>query len=133
MALAAIVWVVQGCTYLHHIQIGDIDNRPGYKLKPFDIKFSETGVSLDDIKAIAGALGAKDAAQGAEWMKYFQFGPKTGNPVYVENYAEDVIRRLHKQCKSGRITGLRSLRESRKYPVISGEIIKVTGYCMVKR
>ena len=43
-----------------------------------------------------------------------------------------MIAMLKAECPSGKLTGLMSVRESRKYPVISGEIVKVTGYCVTQ-
>ena len=59
----------------------------------------------------------------------FQMGPKTGNPVFNPAYSDNLILKLRTLCPSGRITGLTSIRETNKYPVISGEIVKLTGYC----
>jgi hypothetical protein len=118
---------------VHHVQFGDIDNTKGYKQVPIDVKVSETGVSLDDAKMIAGALGSSAGQENLKILGYFQMGPRTGNPVYVKNYTHSIATSVEDQCKSGRVTGLQSIRETRKYPVISGEIVRVTGYCMVKR
>jgi hypothetical protein len=125
--------LLAGCTFLHHAQIGDIDNSAGYRQVPFDIKLSETGVSLDDVKKVAEALGSREGQAGAEYLGYIQMGPRTGNPVYVERYAEELVQRIHSACPTGKVTGLVSIRESNKYPIISGEIVKVTGYCLKKR
>ncbi len=118
---------------VHHVQFGDIDNTKGYKQVPFDVKVSETGVSLDDARSIARALNGADADQAMQYLQMFQQGPRTGNPVYVKDYSSDLLVSIEKQCKSGRITGLQSVRETRKYPVISGEIVRVSGICLKKR
>jgi hypothetical protein len=72
----------------------------------------------------------QQAGQLSEIISMFQMGPRTGNLVFNDTYAEGILLNLYQACPSGRITGLMSIRETRKYPVISGEIIKVTGYCL---
>lgn len=125
-----------GCAILHHVQVGEIDNRAGVVAVPFEVKVSETGVDMGDVKNIARAFntkGGNDGGRLAEAVQYFQMGPKTGAPVYSDKYAEKMIYMIHQQCKDGKVTGLMSVRETRKYPVISGEIVKVTGYCLRNR
>lgn len=126
--------VLSGCAVLHHVQVGDIDNTTGKSKVPFDIKVSETGVSLQDVKAISRAAVGKEKSKEVEEIAniiaLFQMGPHTGNGVYVKDYARNLATEIVQKCPSGQVTGLMSIRETRKYPVISGEIIKVTGYCL---
>jgi hypothetical protein len=129
---------LSACAQLHHIQLSDIDNRKDSTLQPVDVKVSETGVNLHEAVDIQRAVlkdnkTADTAGKIAEMVALFQMGPRTGNPVYSPKYAEGIGRMLYKECPSGRLTGLMSIREARKYPVISGEIVKVTGYCMKPR
>lgn len=125
------------CAQLHHVQIGDISSYPQFVSKPFDIKISEVGINLDDATAISKTFLSKDSQQQAENIRaligLFQMGPVTGNPVYTKGYASGLIQVLYEKCPSGRITGLTSVRESRKYPVISGEIVHITGFCLLKK
>ena len=125
-----------GCAVLHHVQLGQIDNRAGTVAVPFEILMSETGVSVEEAGQIARATstGAGDAAAGiAGVIALFQMGPRTGLPVYNERYAEKLVYQIHEKCPSGRVTGLMSIREMRKYPVVSGEIVKLTGFCLKTR
>ncbi len=133
--LLAFLLVVAGCAQLHHIQIGDIDNRNPRKMKKIDVKVSETGVNLEEAARIIDAAGGDysddgPASQIAAIIGLFQMGPTTGNKVYNDTYARLIKEVLETQCKNGRLTGLASIREARKYPVISGEIVKITGYCI---
>ncbi len=125
------------CAQLHHVQIGEVVSHPDYVQKPFDIKISETGVNIDEAKNISKVFMNKDQQKDAENVAgifgLFQMGPRTGNPVYVKDYAKNLIQVLYEKCPSGKITGLMSVRESRKYPVVSGEIVKVTGYCLLRK
>jgi hypothetical protein len=50
--------------------------------------------------------------------------------VFVANYADHLEVKLKQQCPSGRITGVMGIRESREYPVIKGEIVKVKAFCL---
>lgn len=127
---------LSGCAFLHHVQVGQIDNRGDDVRVPFEIMMSETGVSTEEIGRIARASQTRagdDAAGVAGLVSLFQMGPRTGNIVYNERYAERLVYLIHEKCPSGRVTGLMSVREMRKYPVISGEIVKVTGYCVKAR
>jgi hypothetical protein len=130
----AMLTILTGCAALHSVQVGMIDNRGSDKenLVPFEIMVSETGVSLDDIKEIgkyAGGDLGNASNSAAETLSYFQMGPRTGNPIYNEKYAEGLQKQIFQKCPSGRVTALVSIRETMKYPVISGEIIKIRGLC----
>ncbi|MBK9322943.1 MAG: hypothetical protein IPM97_08370 [Bdellovibrionaceae bacterium] len=125
------------CAQLHHVQIGEVASHSGYVQKPFDIKISESGVNLGEAAEVSKILLNKDRQKDAEeivgLIGLFQMGPITGNPVYVKDYAKNLIQLIYEKCPSGKVTGLMSVRESRKYPVVSGEIVKVTGYCLVRK
>ena len=125
------------CAQLHHVQVGEIENRSGFVQKPFDIKISETGVSIQEAAGVAKVLSSKqtnqEIQQVANVIAMFQMGPRTGNPVYVKDYAKNLILLIYEKCPTGQVTGLTSVRESRKYPVVSGEIVKITGYCLLAR
>jgi hypothetical protein len=128
--LVAICLVGASCAVLHRVDIGDIDDTRENST-PFEIKVSEVGVNLDDARSIARHVAPK--GKGDDIMKtlqMFQMGPKTGNSVYVENYAEKLVYSINEKCPGGKITGLTTVRETRKYPVISGEIIKISGFCI---
>lgn len=128
---------LSGCAQLHHVQIGDVDNTAGFVKKPFDVKISETGINIQEAKGIAKAVLDKKGGEAAEKIAgivgLFQMGPRTGNPVYVKDYANGLVQVLYEKCPSGRITGVTSIRETRKYPVVSGEIVKITGYCLLPK
>lgn len=131
---AVLITAFSSCAILHHVQVGSIDNRTDQEtLVPFDIKLSEYGVSTEDIGRIAQATQSDALQSIAAVVSLFQFGPSTGNIVYNEKYAENLIQEIYAKCPTGHITGLISIREMRKYPVISGEIIKVTGFCKIPK
>src|SRR5690606_18957706 len=108
--LLMIPFALAGCLRLHHVQIGDIDQSPGYELRPFDIKVSETGVSIDEARQVADAFaGAQDSermGKAASIISMFQMGPRTGKNVYTDRYAEKMRELVLTECPSGRVTGL---------------------------
>ena len=129
--------LIEGCAVLHHAQIGNIDNSKGFVKKPFDIKVSEIGVNLEEVKQIGKAAMAKNTGKQFEQVmdviKLFQMGPSTGNPVFSKDYAKNLIQVVYEKCSSGRVTGLTSIRETNKYPAVSGEIVKITGFCLLPK
>lgn len=125
-----------GCAILHHIQLGQVDNRSGDVQIPFEIKMSEVGVSTDEIGRMArgtNSNGGDNLAGVAAIISLFQMGPRTGNPTYNPKFAEMLIYEIYQKCPSGKVTSLMSVREMRKYPAISGEIVKITGFCLKTR
>ncbi len=126
-----------GCAILHHVQIGEIDNRKIYQLTPVEIKASEMGIDLNDARGISKAVLNEKSGQQANdiltLVQLFQMGPTTGAPVYNLAYMYKIQKDLQSQCTDGFLTGIQGIRETRKYPVISGEIIKVKAYCARKR
>lgn len=128
--------MLYGCAFVHHVQVGQIDNRNSEALIPFEIMMSEVGISTEEIGAMAKATksnGGDKVSDLAAIISLFQFGPRTGNITYNQNYAERMVYEIYQKCPSGKVTGLMSIREMKKYPAISGEIVKVSGYCRKAR
>jgi hypothetical protein len=128
---------LSACAQLHHVQYGEIVSHPDYVQKPFEVLMSETGVNIQELKEASKLFMNERSGQAAEDLAgiigLFQMGPRTGNPVYVKDYAKNLIQVIYEKCPSGKVTGLASIRETRKYPVVSGEIVKVTGFCLIKK
>lgn len=122
-----------GCAQLHHVQLADIETGGSYK-KPIDVKVSEVGISLEEAgttaKLFTSGKHHKQMDTIQNIIALFQYGPKTGNPVFSDDYADELAAELYKQCPSGKMTGLTIIREARKYPIVSGEIVKILGYCL---
>lgn len=131
--------LLQGCAYVHHTQVGDVINSPNHVHIPFEILISETGVNIQEIGAIGNAAitdsnAANNIGSAALIISLFQMGPRTGNPIWTgDEYADKTYMALYEKCPSGQITGLHSTRETSKYPVVSGEVIKIRGYCLKKK
>ncbi len=120
---------------MHSTQLGEIDSRVVLKGRKFQVLVSETGFNLDEMAGILrhSTTHAGTQTQIAEVQAIiglFQMGPRTGNQVMNETYADNMIDLLRKECPKGRISGLMSIRETAKYPVISGEVVRLTGYCL---
>ena len=121
------------CAVLRHVQIGEVDNRS--KGQYFEVAVSEVGINTDEateiLKLTTRNYRTNDVMDGVNAIiQLFQMGPTTGNMVFNESYADTILEKIAKKCPNGTITGLASIRESNKYPVVSGEIVKVTGYCV---
>lgn len=128
--VVSITTMLTGCAVLHHVQLGDIDDRSRGKL--IDLKVSETGINLKEAAAIAKYAmrsKAREISAVENIVSAFQMGPRTGNMVFDEKYADQLVELLSATCASGKITNLMTVRESAKYPVVSGEIIKIKGTC----
>ena len=120
------------CARLHHAQVGEIDSSAVLEGNRFEIIISESGLNLDDAAEVAKLFAgsqSKEVDTIRDIIKLFQMGPSTGNPVFEEQYADVLFDVLNAECPDGQITGLVSIRESADYPVVSGEIIKLVGYC----
>jgi len=123
-----------GCSQLHHVHIGEIDQSQG-TLTPFTLKVNELG--FDAAKAAKiGADVAKSASTSEDLelvafiLAISNFGPKTGNPVYNDAYADQVLAEVIKVCPSKRLTGLTSVREATNAGPVSGEVVRINGYCI---
>ncbi len=132
LKLMALGILLSSCAIKHHVQVGDIERVPGKKLVPFKLLVSQTGVNLKEGASIISGITRDNgrASQAAEIISLFQMGPRTGQLVFNEKYADVVPKLITAKCPSGKVTGLLMLRETNKYPVVSGEIIKITGYCV---
>lgn len=136
LLLAGSALILDGCAVLHHVQLSDIDNRKAAHTHAVEVKVSETGIDLNDAKLISSvALSRQNSKELNEIMDIiglFQMGPRTGAPVYTIAYIKDVQKELKSQCANGTLTDIESIRETRKYPVISGEIVKVKALCVTR-
>lgn len=127
--------LLSSCAVLHSTQISDVDSNAVMKGKRFEILLSETGVNLQEATNIAQALTQDQKTRDDmkainDIIAMFQMGPRTGNMVFNDTYPDSVIPLLMQNCTSGKISGLMSIRETNKYPVVSGEIIRLVGYCL---
>ena len=124
----------QGCAVLHSAQVGDIDAQIVMEGKRFEIKIAELGVDIEGMGDLAKDLGKstrreEETNTAADLIRMSNMGPKTGYPVFRVDYSDALIDRIKEACPSGRVSGLVSVRESASYGLVSGEIVKLIGYC----
>jgi hypothetical protein len=121
------------CASLHNIQISEIDLTQG-EGKRFEVKKNAMGLNVSEAAGIAGAVSGTKAGRSAaktvsDVWKAITYGPKTGEVTFTDKYADDVPELVASSCSPNKMTGFVTARETNKYPVISGEIIRVIGYC----
>ena len=119
--------------------MGEIDSSKG-KLKRFEIMKSHLGITVSEgiIIADKGLKATKSIKSNqSDALKIIaliyelsNMGPRTGRQTYSDTYLDSLAGEILKKCPSGNITGLMSIREVAVYPVVSGEIGKIVGYCI---
>lgn len=134
-ALGVLLVSITGCASAHQIQISDVDSTRG-RLEAFQVQLNATGVSVKDGAAIAKALSSDpETKRKLDTLETIvaltQMGPKTGDPTLSGDWADSAARELLARCPSGRVTGVQTRRETMDYPVISGEIVTIKGYCVL--
>ena len=137
--------LLNACAFMHHTQVGDVDSDVVLTGQRFEVLVSEMGFDFEEAANIGanivdmgtvltkGKAGDKGGTlkKIQEMLALFQMGPKTGNTVFSPSYADKIFEILKAKCPDGRISGLTSIRETTKYPVVSGEIVKIIGYCKI--
>ena len=132
--MPCLFFMLNSCVILHRVQIGEIDNRSKWNKRKFEVIVTELGVNVKSIGKISKRITKKRRGEKlANIISLFQMGPRTGHPVYNQAYARSIYNKINRKCPSGRVTGLESVRETRSYEVVSGEGIRITGYCLTPR
>jgi hypothetical protein len=127
--------LIAACARLDHVQISDIDQRQG-QLQPISVKLSEAGIHMANLAHIGSELSSSVSTSEhldglKDILQLINMGPSTGNPVFSDTYAEQALQQLYAQCPTGKITGIRSIREANDYGVVSGEIIRLDAFCII--
>ncbi|MEZ9709088.1 hypothetical protein AB4254_10460 [Vibrio breoganii] len=125
---------VSACSQLHHVQLSDIDQTQG-ELSPIRIKVNEFGFDAAETARIGSEVVTSERASEnmeivATVLALMNMGPTTGNPVYNDAYADKIMQQVDAQCPSHNLTGLTSVRESTNFGTVSGEVVRVDGYCI---
>ncbi len=123
-----------GCTVLHHAQVGEVDSEIVMRGQRFEVLVSALGVDVDRAADLAKAFARTEEAESnidgvRDIVNSFQMGPKTGNVVFDDTFADGVFEKIRASCPSGRVSGLVAIRETADYDLVSGEFVKITGYC----
>lgn len=123
-----------GCVAMHSVQIGEVDGSIVHDGQRFEIKLSAIGFSPKEMGDIA-KIGA-NTKEGEETIdtiaglvELFQMGPRTGERVADPRFADRLQEEVFRRCPSGQISGLMTVRETADYPGLTGEIVKLVGYC----
>ena len=136
LVIGTYLLLTSGCAVLHKVQLTDVEgNSNGRRIS---IKVSENTVNIrevaDLVRRFGGASRSKTIGSpgnaSENYTGLFQFGPRTGTPVFNEFYVRDLAERLQEKCKKGRLANIVSMRESREYPVIKGEIVRIDARCL---
>jgi hypothetical protein len=133
--LISLMVLASGCAVLHRVNIASIDSKTVLEGHKFEVFASEVGVNVnetaDTAKVFTGSKKTQDDIEAIKnLINLFQMGPRTGNPIYNQFYADKLATHVMAKCPSGKISGLMSIRETADYKVASGEIVKITGYCL---
>ena len=127
-----------GCAVLHSAQLGDLEPIDQKNSQRISVKVSETTLDLREIAGLAKIGGDVFASRGLSsagsavdtYTAVFQFGPRTGTPVFNELYARFVPELLREKCPKGHLANIVSIRETRSYPVVKGEIVRIDADCI---
>lgn len=131
-----LAWFTSSCAALHSVMLSDVEpRRKGADV--IDIKVSENTVNFEELARVGKQLGKLDKFKEAGelgdlialYTTLFQWGPKTGTPVFNPYYAQVVPELVQAKCPGGRVTDIISIREGREYPVVKGEIIRIRALC----
>lgn len=127
--------LLAGCARLDHVQIGEIDQSQG-QLKAVSVKVSENAIEMAVVAGVAaelarGSSNHKHLEQIRDILALINMGPRTGNPVFNDAYAQNILENLYQQCSTGKITGIRNIREAKTYGPVSGEIVRIDAFCIL--
>lgn len=119
---------LSGCITLHNTSIGDI-SKGG---KKFFVEITDIGINVERTSKLIGEMTKKeqDADNVKNIIGLFQWGPRTGNPVYNISAWSKLGEKILEQCPSGQVHSLVSNREFRDFYYGSAEGVRVSGYCM---
>jgi hypothetical protein len=131
-AMAVLGAMVTGCASLHHVEVGEMT--PAQADKRIEFKLSHTGWDVQQAAALVRFMSPDSRVRsGAKTVstvwQLLTFGPRTGEVTFNDTYADETFKLLAAACAPGRLVGFVTMRETAKYPVVSGEIVRVVGYC----
>jgi hypothetical protein len=122
------------------VQIGEIDppssgaRSEERKMIRFEVIESGTGFEANEaagaLKSIGGSRMGKAVEDAESAFEALTFGPRTGSLVFNDRFTDVIPTKIRQACPNGRVTGLVVTRETAKYPIVSGEVVRVTGYCI---
>jgi hypothetical protein len=130
--------LLSSCAFVHRHYVGDINSHAVLNGTRFELLFSKNGIDASEGARYVSVFSTnnKTSASADQWadiIALFQMGPRTGNPMFGSRMTRTIHKKLSTVCNNQPISGLTILRETNKYPVVSGEIIKVSGYCVLPK
>ena len=133
-------FLLDSCARLHHTMLSDVESRH-QSAERIDIKVSETTIDFKELaqfsKNAAVLTKAKNLGRLADavdtYTMLFQFGPTTGAPVFNAYYARPIPELLQAKCTRGRLSNIVSIRETREYPIVKGEVIRIQALCHTQK
>lgn len=138
VSIVSLSLVINGCAIMHHTQVGEVDSDVVLNGERFEVLVSEFGFNFKEAGNAAKSFSRNKETRSSiqtvnNIIALFQMGPKTGNQVFDDRYADEIFGAIKKRCAKGKVSGLTSVRETAKYPVVSGEVVKIIGYCQKLR
>jgi hypothetical protein len=133
---ALVVMCCMGCATVHRATISEI--RPaGERGGEMDVKLSEMGFDVQGAakttRYLTARHGNKNAQSAGAILDFVvamsSWAPKTGNPTVSDLWADGSYDELKRRCPNGRVSNVMVVRESAKYPLVSGEIVRIKADC----
>ncbi len=134
LMLMSAILLLGACARVDYVQLGDIDQSQG-QLTPISVKVSQFAIEMAAVAEVGRHVATNSAARSQsqeirDLLALINMGPRTGNPVFDDTYAENILDQLYQQCPSGNITGIRNIREAKTYGPVSGEIVRIDAFCI---
>ena len=126
-----------GCTQVHHVQLSDFS--PNERGRQIEILVREIGVNVEQAVRTAEKITAafsrsnrRSKSSAADTVAMFQYGPKTGKPIYDKNFGNNLLTQLLQECPSGKLTDIESTRLAIEYADtgVSQESVRVRARCL---
>jgi hypothetical protein len=126
MRWVLVAFLATGCTRVHHISVGPIDDTtaPG---KRIEVHLSDTGINMDTYMGIANVIGSVLGGLDQAVM-----GPITGSAPTDAVYAMQLAEELHAQCPRGRVKNVVVRRITHNLGLSSDESVVLEGVCVTE-
>ena len=125
-----------GCIRVHHVQVASVNSTA----QGFPIEVLIESVGVDAAKVVRKIEKVHQVMSGSKKpnnnisniIALFQTGPKTGAPVYEENWGEQLLTQLLDKCPSARLDNVFTQRLATDYgdTGITREIVLVKAICL---
>lgn len=133
LLLLLITLPLTSCARLHNVQISDIDNTRGPS-KRFVVEGTSQGVNLSEATSLVSEFSRSPLVTNrmsllsSAW-ELINYGPRTGDLTFSDGYADALRAQIAMACPARQITSLTYLRETKDFPILSNESVRVLGTC----